>query len=1291
MASSSQEVASGSQRRLDSKQLPSICSLGKGLSGFVYETEWEGNKYARKDFPLGSQQGNHDFENEAKSLFNLDHPNIVRCFGYTIGDSSCSLVQEYVDDDLRSTIQRRIKAQRNKNSIGSSSNLCLRVVDVDEIKTLFSRIRKTTEVDESSSKIPGSSTLPFNVPEAVHIISQIAAGMEYLHDHQVVHGDLKPKNVLLRSESGAINVKVADFGLVETKKRIKLVSKRTEHFEILMWKAPELFEKLLGPLTEDSDDPFTDSDTDEDLRLESHVHDDFSTMAMADVYSFGLTCSLILGGKLLYPDLSLTQVRKQRMHGFLPELLSAACPDYLRDLVYSCLESKPFCRPTFSSICTKLKALQPQPLSPMTEPGNAGPMDDLDSCKKQDLSGNLRLYEELRLHLKLAEDCMDAVQKTSSRNFNNEQCEYLAGKLHVVVQCTRSLFETSQAQHDERVESVDVAKLVGISKLVVASAEQIESFVQDCCKDAWIQAAMTRTNVSEYVSSLGFNLELCRIAFSEEFVETESLTFDQVDNIYCDEAAMVRMKASADAWNLLARLTLQLSSLKGGERDLATYVLQRLLRMEANPTTFQSGLTLEWGDNDMESFWNSMFKWVKPAEQLVKATASTVHRASWLGIVVAQKTFHGPNNPDFLQEVGILGKLCHPNIMSMFCCANTKPSCDVIMELMDGDLHDLIQKRCRNENACPFPVFEAVEIMLQIGEGMCYLHNQGIVHMDLKPSNILTKSVKTMIAEIEYVHVRVADFGLIKTKESSIGYSIQTVNMSSIRWMAPENITSLKVDGQGMNSLAKHRFEGDVFSFAMVCYEILTGDKPFHKEPFWIVKEKILKGERPNLPSHCPLLLKTFIEDCWVQEPGMRPSFAFICSKLKYLKYLFMKDMSTISSNYTAGIISTSTVDTYTAGSPSSSTVDSFDKSQLMDALSDEVLKQGVFAKLPLIDLLRAQAVCKRWQKIVAQSLDTFDSQDMTTSYCPLFFTRTYLQHFWCGYDCATDGWELLPSLRNLPLADIRPLAGNAKSLLGFKITTVPSQVVVGNPFTNEWQTIPRSTETWGEVGNFLVVDRKDQGSASFRIIAVREDATEIFHSKVEAWRKLRQRPPPGFQEVTVLSMRDKSISGTLCGNLLFYYGGDALVSFDVVAERWTEDHIYLPPHASPKCFQMLDCGGNLFAVIEDVAESTISIWGLGLRRREFFRMAEMPLRWYSVLCRKKWGSKQAQTQLKAVGHKHRMYFWRHFSHDIVVFHHLRRSWAELPSFDRCIRNVTVSFDPADVFQTFVDTGSFEP
>ena len=254
---------------------------------------------------------------------------------------------------------------------------------------------------------------------------------------------------------------------------------------------------------------------------------------------------------------------------------------------------------------------------------------------------------------------------------------------------------------------------------------------------------------------------------------------------------------------------------------------------------------------------------------------------------------------------------------------------------------------------------------------------------------------------------------------------------------------------------------------------------------------------------------------------------------------------------------------------------------------------------------------------------------------------------------------------------------------MGFRITTTVSQLVVGNPFTSEWQTIPKSSDLWGEAGNILLVDRNDP--SAFLIIAVREDGTEIFHSKLNAWTKLRQRPPSELQEITTLGIKHKLIGGTLCGSLLFCYGrSHTLVSFDVVAERWMDDSIPLPPHASSKCFQMLECAGNLFAAIYDGAKDTITIWGLVLSRREFFAIAEMPQQFTSLLYKKKISGRR-QTQLMAVGHKQCMYFWLNFSNDIIVFDILRWAWDELPQqFNQC------ESDEQDIFQTYIDSmGSF--
>lgn len=509
--------------------------------------------------------------------------------------------------------------------------------------------------------------------------------------------------------------------------------------------------------------------------------------------------------------------------------------------------------------------------------------------------------ETLTAYLKLVEECMDAFQRTSARNFNNEQCEYLADKLQVVVERARSFLEVPCAKCHGPGSSEDMARYIEIFKLLLALAKEIESFTQGCCRDGWIQAAMTLTNVSEYVSSMGFNLELCRLALNcKDCAASGSLTMDQVADIHRDEVEVVEKKASADLNALFEKVLVKLNSFNKETRDLATYLLQRLKRVKQ---VAASGSPSR-GVNDGGIFGN-LFEWVKPLKKLGRGASSTVYEAMWLGTRVAKKTFQGRHNAFFKREVEILAGLCHPNITSMFCCVQHQQSCSILMELMDEDLHDLMERRCEqrydgNSDSPPFSNSEAVDLMLQVAEGVNYLHNRvspSIVHRDLKSSNILVKCVTGSGSEGVYVHAKVTDFGLSKTKDSSIRHSQQSWNTGTNKWMAPEiiNMDAGMPNERCTSSneeVSSYPLKCDVYSFAIVCYEILTGHEPFPDESATTVKRKVMKGERPLLPGHCPNTLKALIVECWNQDPRKRPSFEVICLELKYLKYLFMSGKS---------------------------------------------------------------------------------------------------------------------------------------------------------------------------------------------------------------------------------------------------------------------------------------------------------------------------------------------------------------------------------------------------------------
>jgi serine/threonine protein kinase len=84
----------------------------------------------------------------------------------------------------------------------------------------------------------------------------------------------------------------------------------------------------------------------------------------------------------------------------------------------------------------------------------------------------------------------------------------------------------------------------------------------------------------------------------------------------------------------------------------------------------------------------------------------------------------------------------------------------------------------------------------------------------------------------------------------------------------------------------------DVYSYAMIFFEVLTGKVPFEGVRQWKIFQIIKKGERPNLPSeaYCPEYLSAFIRRCWATEAKERPEFPDICQMLVYCNELILRD-----------------------------------------------------------------------------------------------------------------------------------------------------------------------------------------------------------------------------------------------------------------------------------------------------------------------------------------------------------------------------------------------------------------
>lgn len=439
-------------------------------------------------------------------------------------------------------------------------------------------------------------------------------------------------------------------------------------------------------------------------------------------------------------------------------------------------------------------------------------------------------------------------------------------------------------------------------KNIYLVAKDIERLVTDCCKAQWLQAAVVLVDVTERTSRLLYNLDLytalLRNGLEKDAVEK---TFKEIgdhsfrlrerdiilENARLDQRTLLMKLEAAPVGVSPKRSNLQESGvapeLHASKHFLEGILLERLSLLE--------NLGLRDGSSNAGHSWKVDHRNLKRTDRLGRGSSATVYRVEWFGEYFAEKCLNidtALNRDSLKKEAAMLTNLAHPNIMTILSCAERNDSFSLILELMKGDLQNLLLERMQSEERTlesPFDHLEAVDIMLQIAEGMHYLHKKKIVHRDLKAANILYKYEHSTVPGASEIRVKVADFGLSKIIEMSCTPEQQTLNMGTTLWMAPE------LFGSTSTRPLNHPLKVDVYSFAGVCIEILTGKPPQYGTTPSELRKKMTADHnylRPHIPSHCPPRLAILIADCWKSTPSARPTFGEICDVLGRLKCSLM-------------------------------------------------------------------------------------------------------------------------------------------------------------------------------------------------------------------------------------------------------------------------------------------------------------------------------------------------------------------------------------------------------------------
>ena len=208
----------------------------------------------------------------------------------------------------------------------------------------------------------------------------------------------------------------------------------------------------------------------------------------------------------------------------------------------------------------------------------------------------------------------------------------------------------------------------------------------------------------------------------------------------------------------------------------------------------------------------------------------------------------------FFREAESTGRLSHPNIITIYDAGEEHGLAYIAMEVLEGTT---LKEWSRKPNL--MPPENVLSILATVADALDYAHQQGVVHRDVKPANImLTK---------EGV-VKVMDFGIAKISSSSKTRSDMVLGTPI--YMSPEQVAGKKVDGRS-----------DIFSLGVVMFELLTGRPPFDADNVSALLFAIIHTPHPALtvlrPDLAPLVqevLSGALHKDAVQRPRRANEFA---------------------------------------------------------------------------------------------------------------------------------------------------------------------------------------------------------------------------------------------------------------------------------------------------------------------------------------------------------------------------------------------------------------------------------
>jgi serine/threonine protein kinase len=180
----------------------------------------------------------------------------------------------------------------------------------------------------------------------------------------------------------------------------------------------------------------------------------------------------------------------------------------------------------------------------------------------------------------------------------------------------------------------------------------------------------------------------------------------------------------------------------------------------------------------------------------------------------------------FEREAITAANLRHPNIVIIYDVGSHESFRYIVMEYLDGPT---LQQEVQRKGS--LPIDRVIPIVRQLASALDYAHQQGLVHRDVKPANVLVAA---------HDHVTLTDFGLVRAANMT-RITGEGMTSGTLAYMSPEQAMGKELDGRS-----------DVYSLGVIAFEMLSGEAPFSAATPYQVLSELINKPPPSLSSLNP-------------------------------------------------------------------------------------------------------------------------------------------------------------------------------------------------------------------------------------------------------------------------------------------------------------------------------------------------------------------------------------------------------------------------------------------------------